>query len=284
MRTKILIIGLALVVVLSVSLMAKIERETRNIGSEGAKSLDVKLEFGAGDITVTGDDISDAALLEFEYNPARVEYLVDYAVSGDRGHLSIESDHHSKNDIDTDENKLHMVMSTRYPTRLEMDMGACDARLDLGGVPLEELNIDVGAASGEIDFSKPNKQRLREINIDAGATSLDMTMIGNANFDEMNFSGGVGSFDLDFRGEYKGDSRIDIEIGLGSADITLPAGVPVRIVAQDANWLSSLDIHEEGDVRKVRDDEWKSADYDNADTRITIYLEVGLGSVDVRFR
>ncbi len=283
MKRRVLVVGLALVVVMAVSLMAKIERETRTVDVEGAKSLDVDLDFGAGDIVVVGEDIEDAARLELEYNPDRVEYLVDYAVSGERGHLSVECDHRRDHDIDTEENRLQLVMSTRYPARLQMDMGACDARLDLGGVPLEELNIDVGAASGEIEFSKPNRSRLREINIDAGATSLDIRMIGNANFDEMNFSGGVGSFDLDFRGEYNGESRIDMEIGLGSADIVLPKDVPVRIVAEEANWLSSLDIHGEGYVTKGRD-EWKSDNFDSADTRITLYLEVGLGSVDVSFR
>ena len=284
MHKRIVIVGLALVVVAAVTLTARVERETRNVAAEGAQRLDIKLEFAAGELMLASGDFDDAARLELEYDPDKTDYIVDYEVTDRRGHLFIESDHKRNNDIDTDDNRLNLTMSTRYPTRLEMDMGACDATLDLGGVPLEELNLDVGAASGDIEFTKMNPERCREINIDAGATSLDMHMIGNANFEEMNFSGGAGSFDLDFRGEYKGVSRVDLEIGLGSCDITLPEGVPVRIVSKNANWLSSVDVHEGSNIRQLDDDEWESGDFEGSDTQIILTLEVGLGSVDIYFK
>ena len=85
------------------------------------------------------------------------------------------------------------------------------------------------------------------------------------------------------RGEYSGESRISLDIGLGSAEITLPENVAVRIETEGDNWLSSVDIHGRV-VDEVDDDVYESDDFDSADTRIIVDMSVGLGSVDVYFK
>ena len=279
-----LTVSLALVVLLAGLVMAgRKEHETRRIEAEGAKKIDVQLEFGAGELRILPEDISEAAVLDILYDSRRVNYDIEYDVSKATGHLSIETDHRKHKSIDTDDNKLEMILSTRYPTSLEMDIGACDAEIDLGGINLEYLDIDVGAASGDIDFSEPNPMRLKEINIDAGASSLDMHSIGNANFELMSFSGGAGSFDLDFRGQYDGESTIDIDIGVSSADIILPQEIPVRVETSGSNWLSSVDFHNDN-LEEIDDDIYESPDFQDAETRIILTIDVGLGAVDVYWK
>ncbi len=263
-----------------IALGGRIEHEALEFDAEGAKKLEVELEFSAGELHIGPKDMSEVTTLEIHYDRRQVEYDVDYGVKRNTGRLSIETDHRKHSNIDTDKNRLELVLSTRYPTSLEMDIGACDAEIDLGGIPLEYLDIDVGAASGDIEFSKPNPRRLKEVNIDCGASSLDMRLIGNANFELITFSGGVGSFDLDFRGEYKGESTIDIEIGLGAADIILPKGIPARVETEGSNWLSSVDFHHD-DLEEIDDGIYESPDFEDAETRIILMLEVGLGAVDV---
>lgn len=279
-----LTVSLALVVLLAGLVLAgRKEHETHRIDAEGAKKIEVELDFSAGELRIHPEDMSEAAVLDVLYDPRRVEYDIEYDVSKATGHLSIETDHRKRKSIDTDDNKLEMILSTRYPTSLEMDIGACDAEIDLGGIPLEYLDIDVGAVSGDIDFSEPNPMRLKEINIDAGASSLDMHSIGNANFELMSFSGGASSFDLDFRGQYKGESTIDIDIGVSSADIILPRGIPVRVETSGSNWLSSVDFHND-DLEEIDDDIFESPDFQDAEIRIILTIDVGLGAVDVYWK
>ena len=279
-----LTVSLALVVLLAGLVMAgRREHETHRIDAEGAKKIEVELDFSAGELRIHPEDMSEAAVLDVLYDPRRVEYDIEYDVSKATGHLSIETDHRKRKSIDTDDNKLEMILSTRFPTSLEMDIGACDAEIDLGGIPLEYLDLDIGATSGDIDFSEPNPMRLKEINIDAGASSLDMHSIGNANFELMSFSGGAGSFDLDFRGKYNGESTIDIDIGVSSADIILPRGIPVRVETSGSNWLSSVDFHND-DLEEIDDDIYESPDFQDAQTRIILTIDVGLGAVDVYWK
>jgi len=267
----------------SVSFAGRLERATEKVSATEAKVIEIDGELGAGKFRITGDAIKEVALFDIKYDERVVRYDVDYNEKGDKGFLTFESHRRNNIDFDSDENRWDIVLSNKYESSLKLDIGACEAKIDLGGIPLRELSIEIGAASGNIDFSKPNPIRLEEFKMNAGASSLNMASIGNANFSRFNFSGGVGSFDLDFRGEYNGESEIFIEIGLGSAEIILPADVPVRVETDGGNWLSSVDFH--GDIPlKIDDNEFESEGFEDAKTRIILHLEVGLGSVDLYFK
>ncbi len=261
----------------------QLERATEKVTAKEARMIEIDGELGAGEFTITPDTISEVALFDIKYDERVVRYDVDYYEKGDRGFLTFESDRRNNIDFDGNENRWDIVLSSKYESSLNLDIGACDAKMDFGGLSLRSVIMDIGAASGNINFSKPNPIRLEEFKMNAGASSLNMTSIGNANFSRFDFSGGVGSFELDFRGEYNGESEIFIEIGLGSTEIILPANVPVRVETDGGNWLSSVDFH--GDIPlKINDDEFESGDFEGAKTRIILHLEVGLGSADIYFK
>lgn len=275
-------VGLALILAVP-ALASRMAYVTKDIKLEGATRLVIIGEFSAGEFTITPDDIESASLIEIEYDKKRIDFDIDYEVHNSEGVLELTSYSRNRNNIDTDDNRWDITLSTRYDTELELEIGACNADFDLGGIPLTELKIDIGAAAGAIDFSEPNPRRLNRINIEGGACSLEMFSIGNANFDEFDFSGGVGSFDFDFRGEYKGESEINIELGLGSADIILPKDIPVRIEIENANWLSKVEING-GDIEEIDDDLWQTDDFKKAKTRIVLQVQVGLGTISISFR
>ncbi|MFQ5453445.1 MAG: hypothetical protein ACE5D6_04585, partial [Candidatus Zixiibacteriota bacterium] len=241
MKRTLVIFAILSLLISCMCFAARIEHVTEKVDMEKAKELIITFELGAGEFVIIPEDITEAAIINITYNPRRVDYTIDSDFKKGKCFLDIETEHHRKSNIDTDDNNWEISLSTKYTTSMNMDIGACEADLDFGGIPFKEFNLDIGAASGNIYFSEPNPIKMERLDIDAGATSLDMHSVGNANFEYMNFSGGVGSFDLDFRGEYNGESIIDIDIGLGSADIILPRRVPVRIITEGSNWLSSVD-------------------------------------------
>lgn len=278
------ITALVLVMLLAASAVsARMEQVSKQIDPEGAERIVIEADLGGGQFNVITKDMKEAALIDIEYDPKRVDYEVDYRVKRSKGYLILESTTRRGKDLDTDRNIWDVTLSTRYPVEMHMEFGACDAEMDLGGIPLEELSLEVGAASGVIEFSQPNPIRMRDLSIDAGASSLEIVSLGNARFHEMSFEGGVGSFDIDFRGKYEGESEARIEIGLGSADIIIPRGLAVRIETEGGNWLSSVDFHND-DLDEIDDDIYETPDFDKADDRLVLYIEVGLGSIDVYFK
>ena len=281
---KILIFSLVLIIILAgVTIAARWEKVTKAVEAEGAEKLIIDADLGAGEFTLRSADIDEIAIINIEYDSRKIDYEIDYNVKRSTGYLTFDSECRRSKNIDTDDNFWEIIVSSKYNTEINFDIGACEAEFDFGGIALEYLEIDVGAADGTIEFSKPNPVRLSEINIDAGASSIKMISMGNANFEELNFSGGVGSFDIDLRGEYNGESRVDIEIGLGSAEIIVPKGLPVRIETEGGNWLSSIEFHNE-DLDEIDDDLFESPDFDDAEDRLVISVEVGLGSVDIYWK
>ncbi|UCE24257.1 MAG: hypothetical protein JSU74_13360 [Candidatus Zixiibacteriota bacterium] len=283
MRKAVILSMIAVLGLTSMVIAARTEQVTKKIEMKDADEVVLRCELGAGEFTISPGDIAEAAIVDITYNPRRVDYFVDSEEKRGKCYIELESEHHSKSNIDTENNIWDIVLSTRYETSVEIDIGACDAAIDLGGIPLKEMTLDIGAASGVIEFSKRNPIRLEELDIDAGASSLEIHDLGNANFDYFNFDGGAGSFDLDLSGKYDGESIVSIDIGLGSADITLPEDVAFRIETEGDNWLSSVDIHNR-DIDEVDEDVYESTDFDGADDRIILEISVGLGSVDIYWK
>ncbi len=282
--TKTLCVLLGLVLVLSgVTGFARTENITKKIELDKADQLIIVCELGAGEFTIRPKDMTEAAIVDVTYNSRDLDCIIDYSEKGSRGYLSLESDHRRSNHMDTEDNIWDITVSTKYPVSIEMDIGACEADFDLGGIPIKELSLDIGAASGVLEFSAPNPERLKEMDIDAGATSLELRQLGNANFEYLNFDGGVGSFELDLRGEYKDESTVSIDVGLGSVEITMPEGVPFRIETDGDHFLSSIDFHKSR-MNEVDDDVYESDDFEGADARIILELSAGLGSIDVYWK
>jgi len=262
------------------------KREQFTVDASGASKLIIDCDFAAGSVTIQPKDMAQVVTADVYYTPQSVRYEHSYENKNGTGYLLLESTHRNRNgnyDSDETENEWDVTLSEKYPMELNMEMGACEANFDLGGLPITALDMEFGAVSGVIDFSRPNPQRMEDLVINAGATSLDLRNIGNANFQRMRYEGGASSVELDLRGTYTGESEIDISVGMGSADIFLPADVAVRIESDRDNWFSSVDFYNE-DLEKAGRDAYQSPGFDTAKNRIVMRIDVGMGSVDVRWR
>jgi hypothetical protein len=270
-----------LLVVASQAAADRVERATEVVEPDGFEELVVEIDFAAGTIDINGADMDEPARLDVYYTPRLVEYDFDYDKRGKTCRLFIESEiRKNRWDEDELENEWTLQLSKKYRTRLDLDIGACEARFDLGGIPLIDLQIDVGAADMEIDFSEPNPERLREISIDCGASSLKMYGLANANCGRFDFNIGAGSCDLDFRGgEIRGEIEVTINVGMGSMDIIVPRGVAIMVIGDDG-WFSSLDFHGLK-LNQTRRGDWVSDDFDEAENRIIFDIDVSMGSVDI---
>lgn len=276
---KLSLIGLVLLLSAGSVRADRTEKVSEVVPIDGAKKLEVEIDFGAGTLDITSADIEEAARLDIVYSPRWVSYDLEYSKRGETGRLYLESDLRRKTNMEDVDNEWDLTLSRRYSLDLEMDIGASESFIDLGGIPLTRLVMDIGATSGTIDFSEPNPERLREFDIDVGASSLEITGLANANLERMDISSGAASCELDFRGEFRGRSEVDLEVGVGSVDIIIPRGLAVRIEG-DESWFSSLDFHGL-DLDRIEDDVWESPDFEDAQDRLTIMVDVSMGSVDI---
>jgi hypothetical protein len=259
------------------------EDTTEVISAEGAEALEVNIDFTAGTLDISPLDSDDAARLDVYYTPRYVRYSVDYTKRGTTGRLLLESERRGRRHHDEDvKNEWNLGLSTKYPMELDLDVGACEAYIDLGGLRLTDLSMDIGAASGTIDFSKPNPERLREMTLDIGASSVEIYNLGGANADRISCDVGAGSVELDFRDGVKGECELNLDVGVGSADIVVPKDMAIRLEG-DNGWFSDIDFHGIK-LREVDDGVWETPDFDEATDRLIIEASVAMGSIDVKGR
>jgi hypothetical protein len=126
-------------------------------------------------------------------------------------------------------NNWELRLGTQKPLALDIQAGAYKSDIVFGAVQLSDLDIDDGASQSKVTFDEPNKATLNSFKYHTGASQVDLVNLANANFKEMSFDSGAGSYTLDFGGELKQDASVEIKSGLSNMKIIVPSGTDATI-------------------------------------------------------
>ncbi len=242
----------------------------------GERELRVEIRYAAGNMIVRSTDGGSLYRLHLEYDEAHFEPIVEYeggllrmSLEGVRKGLSFPRR--------TRGGEIRVDLAAGIPMTLEMEMGAVDAELDLGGLALSDLELQTGASRTRLDVSAPNTHLMRRALLVVGAAEFTARRLGNLNADLIEVSAGVGDVTLDLTGEWRRDGRVSVDIGLGGLELVFPEGVGVRL--RRDTFLAALDA--EGLVK--RGDAYYSVDWDSAPYRISVDVEAAFGRLAVRW-
>ena len=147
-------------------------------------------------------------------------------------------------------------LSPRVPLDLEIDGGSGSARLELGDLSVASLRLDGGSGS-------------TELSLPAGDYNLD-------------YDGGSGSASISFA--EGAQPEITVDGGSGSMVFNLPPQAAARFVIESAG---SGNFDAGGGLQLMRGEEdeegtWETNNLDGEQGFITVYLDMGSGSVRVR--
>ena len=255
---------------------------TRTIKREGEKHVTVIVDIGAATIDLRRNSTGDILNARVEYDPDEVRTDISYDRKGDGGELYLVSERRDKGlDVDEEDNHWDLEFGDQIPISFEIDVGACEGDFDFSGLRVGGLDMDVGASSINVDFGKPNPERISKIRIEVGASEMEINGLGNANFEKLSFDGGVGDFTLDFSGDFGHRAYVNVDVGLGSLKILVPRNAGVQIKSS-SSFLSSLSIDED-DFEEVEDDLYESDNFGKAEKELVFDIDVGLGSVEVEY-
>ncbi|NLN69443.1 MAG: hypothetical protein GX142_01455 [Chloroflexi bacterium] len=145
------------------------------------------------------------------------------------------------------ENIWALGLTNSLPIRLTIEGGASENTFDLTGLQLSRLKIAQGASDTTIRFDAPNPIVLQNFSFNTGASSAKLFGLGNANFQEMKMSSGAGNYTLDFSGELKQDASVEINSGVSTITIIIPAGMKAVVnnqgkasnITPQGTWLLS---------------------------------------------
>lgn len=241
----------------------------------GEKELAVNVSYGAGELRLRAAEPGVLYRMRLRYDEDSFEPVAELRGSRLRlGVRSIGSKIPWKGDRGGD---LDLELARNLPMDLDLELGATLSHVELGGLSLTALEVSAGASETTVSVSHPNPQRARTAKFEVGAASFRARGLSNLNAERIRLQAGVGDVTLDFDGESRGDTDVDVEMGLGSLTLRFPTEIGVRIVKD--TFLASLDS--EGLIKQG--DAYLSPDWDAAERRITVRVQAALGSIAVRW-
>lgn len=248
----------------------------------GQESLDVKVTYAVGKFELRRGPDRLLYRLNSRYDEEVFILRSNYLESDNRGNLRVEIDDlddvefRDLKDYDYEGGNLTLDLSGAIPVALDLQMGAVEADLDLGGLQLQRISLQTGASDTRVNFSEPNSSAAEFCTFKAGAASFRVEDLGNSGCRRMSVSGGVGTLSLDFSGEWDYDATGDINVGLGTVEISVPAELGVRI--EKSTFLMSFDApgfdKQDGGV-------WLSRNWDTAEDHLTLSVSGVLGAVKI---
>ncbi len=171
-------------------------------------------------------------------------------------------------------NEWDLKLGTKEPIVLEIKAGAYKSDITFGTVPLTDLSIEDGASQTRIVFDKPNSQVMDTFIYHTGASQVSLINLANANFKEMVFESGAGSYTLDFNGDLKQDATVDIQSGLSNFKIIVPSDTDAVITLSGGVNNVSLKGTWTVDSNEYQTQSTKGP-------RLEINIEMGVGNLEL---
>ncbi len=137
----------------------KNNEESILVEKDKAEKLDVELNLGVGEMTVT-KGAKDWVEGTAQYNINKLAPKVSYDLHGQTGEVVIEHKGSTKFGISNVKNEWNITLNEDIPMNLSVETGASMANLDLQGLKLEKLDIETGVGDLAVNLGGDWKKKL----------------------------------------------------------------------------------------------------------------------------
>jgi N-terminal domain of toast_rack, DUF2154 len=185
---------------------------------------EMKLAPGASDYLASGTATFNVAELEPKLEANGSSYTLRQGEQDIKGIPSVQGDLINEWDL--------QLADT--PMSLNIKAGAYTGTFELGGLSLQKLTISDGGADLTSTFSAPNHVEMSSFNYSTGASSAKLNGLANANFEQMTFNSGAGTYTLSFDGDLQRDASVTIDTGASTVTIIIPEDVNAQVTFDGA--------------------------------------------------
>jgi hypothetical protein len=262
------------------------------------KKIEVDIELSMADLTLSKASGDQAYTIDIDYDEEHFMPLVSYKVRGDYGVLKLSMDYDEQvsdykelddlfkgvisHDHDKDNakyNKWNVLLSDHVPLEISAELAMGSGDLDLTDLQIDDLKLEAGLSDLTVRFDKPNPIAMDRFAAEVGLGSFELIKMGNASVKKLSIEVGLGSATIDMSGPINPKMSAQLDVGLGSLELLIPKGLPVKINC-DCSFLSSVDFD---DFRKQGESTYLSPGFDENKDYITLNISVGLGSAKVEW-
>lgn len=129
------------------------------------------------------------------------------------------------------------------PLRIDGRLVASFAAVEAGGLALDDFALEVDGGAATVSFLSPLVRPMESFSLIGDKGSLEVTGLGNASPRRVVLDQRFGELDIDLRGSWTRDSKVDVSVAFAGGSCWLPDDVVVRGVEGE-----SLDLRTRGEV------------------------------------
>ena len=194
---------------------------------------------------------------------------------------SILGTNHSISNSDDNE-RYQFYLTNEIPVSISAQFGFGESLMDWTGLQLASAYVETRASTARITMKSPNQLPMSSCKVSAGFGSFQMDGICFLNASRYEFSGGIGSYKLNFNGKLQRNLDAIVEVGLGKVAIDIPPDAGRVQIFYDDSFFSSFQFQ---GLNKRREGYATSVGFDQSKAPIlTLRLSTGMGKMEVRYK
>ena len=203
-----------------------------------ASSLRVELDLEEGRFDVRPGEPGSPVKVEADYDEGIYELRQETEATGGGGQ-TVRVSFHSRYSVlrrmlttgsaDASKNHVTIYLPTDVPTDLRASISKGESDLDLTGVPLTGIALELRMGQHMLGLDQPNPLRMELLDVSMKMGELRSRGLGNAHFREAAFQGSMGQMGIDLRGTYTADAQVRARLSMGEMRLRIPAGIHVEM-------------------------------------------------------
>jgi hypothetical protein len=133
--------------------------------------------------------------------------------------------------------RLTVSVPTGVPMDLALNVSMGESRIDLGGLTLSNLGLDLSMGNHEVDFKEPVVDGMVLLRLNAQMGNVSVDNLGNARAKSIETSGSMGNVTADLGGAWPPGSEAQITFtqSMGEVRVNVPTKVKLEADVRDAD-------------------------------------------------
>jgi hypothetical protein len=210
---------------LSIDRRAALEFPTNGVGT-------LELDLSVGEFFIIPSDEATGIEVDAEYDTRRFElkktftpdpdgnwtYQIEF--SGSRSLFGLFS-----GDV---QNRIEIRIPKNQPMRIVGRVRMGKSEIDLGGLAIEEVDLEAAMGEHSIEFTSPTQIAMERFHWRGSMGEGRIYELGNASPQEVDVSHRMGEMRLDLDGSWANDSMVTVECRMGQCSVQVPEDVFVE--------------------------------------------------------
>lgn len=126
-------------------------------------------------------------------------------------------------------NDLTIIIPSGVPIGLKLKVTAGESRIDLGGLMLTDLEVNLSTGDHRLDFSEPLAAELPRVLLAGRMGNIELSNLGNSRALELDATSSMGRFTADLAGVWRQGEVSDLSFSHRMGELVLNIPDSVRI-------------------------------------------------------